>query len=203
MDNSFLRLGAVWLSRIFHPFIISVFVLFLIQILSGYPAMASAGWTVLSFALVILPILIFLLLRVRAGRYEDIDVSIREDRYVFYFFGASCFVLLLVLLFTVQAPPIVQRSLQAALLALMAGAVMNRLVNKLSLHALTMAGSSTILFFVSPIAGIVLGLIGLFVGWSRVHLTRHTSAEVIWGWILGVVIFALWLYISAGFYPTP
>ncbi len=176
--------------------------LFLAQVLSGYPATEAIGWTALSFAIVILPMLAFLLLRVRAGRYEDMDVSIREDRHLLYTFGGLSFILLLILLAFLQAPPIVQRSLQAALLAVALGAAANRFVNKLSLHALAMAGSSTILLFVSPLAGLALGVISMLVGWSRIHLRRHTLSEVVWGWLVGGLAVSAWLLISANFYAV-
>lgn len=200
LEHGVIHFGAVWLSLLFHPFVISVLVLFLVQLLSGYPVVVALGWTALSFAIVILPLLTFLLIRVRAGRYQDMDVSIREDRHLLYGFSGISFILLIALLALLQAPLIVQRSLQAALLAVALGAVINRLATKLSLHALAMAGSSSILFSVSPLAGLILGVISLLVGWSRIYLRRHTLLEVVLGWLVGILAVATWLVISAHLY---
>ena len=184
--------GAMWLSRVFHPFIISVSVLFIAQLFQGYAWFGAAAWTALCFMVVIVPVLLFILLRVRSGRYQDADVSVREDRYLLYALAGGCFILLVALLAFLQAPTIVQQTLQAALFAVAVGALFNRYVNKLSLHTLTVAGCAAVFLFVRPSAGITLGLVSLLVGWSRVYLTRHTLAEVIWGWVVGVLCVAIW-----------
>ena len=184
---------ATWLSRAFHPFIVSIVVLFLVQLLIGYSASESVLWTLLCFSVVILPTLVFILIRVRLGRYEDVDVSIREDRYLLYGLAGLCFVLLIILLALLGAPAIVQTTLQAALLSFIVSALFNRFVNKLSLHALTMAGCSMVLLFVSPFVGVVLAVVTLLVGWARLHLTRHTLAEVLGGWVVGAGCVGTWL----------
>jgi membrane-associated phospholipid phosphatase len=173
------------------------------MVLSDYGWLESTLWTLLSFSIVILPSLIFILVRVRRGRYQDIDVSIRKDRYVLYILGGSCLILMIVLLIFLQAPAIAQRTLQAGFLSVLVGSVFNRFVNKLSLHVLTVAGCAVVLYFVSPIAGITLGLISLLVAWSRVYLARHTIPEVVWGWVVGVVCTIVWLLLSRQFYITP
>lgn len=198
-----MKQGAVWLSRAFHPFIVSVVTLWLAMILGGHWWLESTLWTLLSFAIVILPSLIFILARVRSGRYQDIDVSIRKDRYTLYAPGGSCLVLTIVLLAFLQTPAIAQRTLQAGFLSVLVGSVFNRFVNKLGLHVLTVAGCAVVLYFVSPLAGIVLGLASLLVAWSRTHLTRHTVPEVIWGWVVGVGCTLFWLLVSRQFYITP
>jgi membrane-associated phospholipid phosphatase len=194
--QSTMRQGAVWLSRVFHPFIISVVTLLLTQLLNGYSFLDSTLWTLLSFSIVILPTLIFILVRVKRGRYQDVDVSIRKDRYTLYVLGGSCLILAIALLALLQAPAIAQRTLQAGFLSIFVGSVFNRFGNKLSLHVLTVAGCAVVLYFVSPIAGITLGLISLLVAWSRVYLARHTIPEVVWGWVVGVVCTTVWLLMS-------
>ena len=192
LSTPLIQQSAVWLSRVFHPFVISVGVLFVAQLFQGYTWLSAAAWTALCFLVVIAPVLLFILLRVRSGRYQDADVSIREDRYLLYGLAGGCFILLVALLALLQAPAIVQQTLQAALFAIAVGAILNRFVNKLSLHTLTVAGCAAVLLFVRPSAGIVLGLISLLVGWSRLYLSRHTLAEVIGGWFVGVLCVAIW-----------
>ena len=184
--------GAVWLSRVFHPFIVSVIVLFAVQRLAGYSLLVAAAWTALCFAGVIAPVLLFIVLRVRSGRYQDADVSIREDRYTLYIVAGCCFVLLVALLAILQAPAIVQGTLQAALFAIAVGALFNRLINKLSLHVPTVAGCATVLTLVRPSAGLALGFVALLVGWSRLYLSRHTLPEVVWGGLVGVLCVLTW-----------
>ena len=194
-SGTFSTLLAAWLSRAFHPFVVSVFVLFLAQLLSGHAAVGAALWTLLAFAVVILPSLLFILFRVRQGRYEDTDVSVREDRHLLYGLAGLCFALLVVLLALLQAPAIAQRTLQAALLAFAVSALVNRFVNKLSLHSLAMTVCSMVLLFVSPLVGVAFGIITLFVGWARLHLTRHTLAEVLGGWVIGAGCVGVWFWL--------
>lgn len=198
-----LRWWAIQLSRAFHPFIVSVVTLWLAQLLSGYGWLESLLWTLFSFSIVILPALVFILVQVKRGRYQDIDVSIRNDRYVLYLLGGSCLILMVILLIVFQAPAVAQRTLQAGLLSIVVGSVFNRFVNKLSLHVLTVAGCAVVLFLVSPIAGVTLALMSILVAWSRVYLQRHTIPEVIWGWVVGVLCTMFWLLISRQFYLTP
>jgi membrane-associated phospholipid phosphatase len=187
--------GAIWLSRAFHPFVVSIFTLWLAMMLSGHGWLESTFWTLLIFSIVILPSLIFILMRVKSGRYQDIDVSLRKDRHTLYMLGGSCLVLTLLILFLLQAPAIAQRTLQAGSLSVLVGSILNQFINKVSLHVLTVAGCAVILFFVSPVAGVVLGLISLLIAWSRVYLERHTVSEVIWGWLVGVLCTIVWFTI--------
>jgi membrane-associated phospholipid phosphatase len=200
--NEAVRSGAVWLSRIFHPFIVSITAVFLGQILSGYTLWTAIVWTIVSFFIVIAPTLTFILFRVRQGRYKDIDVSMREDRPLLYILGGSCMVLTIILAAIFQAPVIAQKTLQAGFISIVIGSLVNRFVNKVSLHVLTVASCAVVLFFVSPIVGVVLGVVSLLIAWSRFHLSRHTLSEVIWGWGIGVFSTVAWLLVSQNFYPT-
>jgi membrane-associated phospholipid phosphatase len=197
-----LQWWAVQLSRAFHPFIASVATLWLAMKLSGYDWLTSTLWTLLSFAIVILPILLFILVRVRQGRYKDADVSMREDRPVLYALGGGCMILTIILLAIFQAPVIAQKTLQAGFASIVMGSLVNKFFNKVSLHVLTVAGCAILLFFVSPVAGIALGVISLLIAWSRLHLSRHTLPEVVWGWLVGVIATTAWMLISQNFYPT-
>jgi membrane-associated phospholipid phosphatase len=192
----------VWLSRVFHPFIVSVVTLWLVMKLSGYNWLISTLWTLLSFAIVILPTLLFILARVRRGRYKDIDVSMREDRPMLYAISGTCMILSIILLVIFQAPVIAQKTLQAGFISIVMGSLVNKFFNKVSLHVLAVAGCAVVLFFVAPIASIALGIVSLLIAWSRLYLSRHTLPEVVWGWLVGVIATIAWMLISQNFYPT-
>ncbi len=197
-----LQQGAVWLSRAFHPFIVSLATLWLAMKLSGYEWLESTLWTLLSFTIVILPTLLFILARVRQGKYKDIDVSIREDRPILYSLGGGCMILTIILLVIFQAPVIAQKTLQAGFISIVIGSLVNKYLNKVSLHVLTIASCAVILSFVSLIAGITLGIVSFLIAWSRLHLSRHTLPEVVWGWLVGVIAATAWMLLSQSFYPT-
>ena len=187
---------AVWVSRVLHPFIVSTLVLFLAQVLSSVTTLEAFGWTGLTVAVLILPVLLFVLVRIRTGRYEDVDVSVRKDRYLLYGVAGVCFVLVIILLAVLGAPKVARETLQAALFAFVVAAVLNRFVGKVSLHMLAMGGSAAVLAFVSVPLAVILGLLALPVGWSRLYLTRHTLFEVALGWMVGILGFGLWLLVA-------
>jgi membrane-associated phospholipid phosphatase len=184
------RLAAQWLSRIFHPFTIAPVVYWLVMFLSDVPALESLQWTALSFVVVIAPLVAALIYNVRRGRYSDMDVSIREHRYGLYALAILCFLILIALLNLLDAPRIALGCLYAASCAILAGALINRFLTKISLHSVTMAGGAAILFFVAPGAGIALTLATLLVGWARIYLNQHTPGQVLLGWLTAALCVA-------------
>ena len=186
---------AVWISRLFHPFISSTLALLSAQLFSGVQLQLALAWTGLTIAVLILPVLTFVLFKVKTGRYDDIDVSVREDRYVLYTLAGVCFILLIALLSFLNAPGIVQNTLRAALFAFTIAAVLNRFVGKVSLHMLALGGCAAVFFFVSVPIGVFVALLGLPVAWSRLYLKRHTMLETVLGWSIGFVGFSIWLLI--------
>lgn len=182
-----LNLLAIWLSRVFHPFTISLVVYWAVMYLAGTPALEALLWTVTGLFVVIVPLLMVVLNNVRRGRFTDMDVSTREHRYGLYVLAIACFALLIAILNFFEAPPVAISCLYAAAATLLVGAVLNRTLTKISLHAAAMGGCAAMLFFVSPPAGALLGLIALLVGWSRIHLNRHTPGQVLLGWLVAVL----------------
>jgi hypothetical protein len=183
---------ATWLSRLLHPFSLVFVILLLIQLLSGQTLLKALLWSLLSFAILVLPALSFITFRIRKGRYQDMGVSLREDRTLLYLIGGLSFIVLLVTIYLLNAPRYLQLSLQSAFLAMLIGAIFNRFINKLSLHTLGVSGSATALFYLSWPLGLVFGLLSLLVAWSRLTLSRHTLPEVVWGWLVGVLSVVVW-----------
>ena len=191
--NKNLRLTlATWLSRLLHPFSLVFVILLLIQLLSGQTLLKALLWSLLSFAILVLPALSFITFRIRKGRYQDMGVSLREDRTLLYLIGGLSFIVLLLTLYLFKAPHYLQLSLQAAFLAMLIGAVFNRFINKLSLHTLGVSGSATALFYLSWPLGLVFGFLSVLVAWSRLTLSRHILPEVVWGWLVGVLSVVVW-----------
>jgi hypothetical protein len=185
------QLIAQWLSRIFHPFTISPTIFWLVLYLKGASALESLGWTVVSLLIVIAPLLAAVIYNVRRGRFTDMDVSVREHRYGLYVLAIACFAPLIAILTLSGAPRIAIGCLYAAAFAIFVGATINRALTKISLHSVTMAGCTAILFFVSPTAGLLFSPITLLVGWARIHLNRHTAGQVSLGWLVAVVCIAI------------
>lgn len=178
---------SVWLSRVFHPLVVAPLSLFAVQRLSGYTSVGAFLWTMLAFSVTLLPVFAFVLRRVRTGRYQDADVSTREDRHLLYLLAALSLVTLVTALAFLPAPPILRLAIVAALVAIVTGAVVNWTVHKVSLHVLTLTACGTLLFFLSPYLGAALVLVSGAVAWARVHLRRHTVPDVLWGFGVGAL----------------
>ena len=182
-----LKFLSVWLSRVFHPLVVAPLSLFGVQWLSGYTSAEAFLWTALAFSVTLLPVFAFVLRRVKAGRYEDADVSTREDRHLLYLLAALSLVALVTALAFLPAPPVLRSAIVAALAAIVAGAVVNWTVHKVSLHVLTLAACGTLLLFLSPYLGGGLLLMSGGVAWARVYLQRHSVPDVLWGLGIGVL----------------
>lgn len=185
------------LSNVFHPFLVSLVTLVLVIYLDGATLLDAIKWTVIGFGIVILPLTIYLVINVRRGRYSDWSISIREQRYNIYILAGICFVILVLTFIWAGAPAIAIACLYAALATVVIAALINRLVTKISLHAVAMAGCAAALFWVSPPLGLLLALAGIAVSWARMHLKHHTLAQILLGWGVTIgsvfVVFSLYL----------
>lgn len=170
------------LSNVFHPFLVSLITLILVIYLDGTTLLDAIKWAVIGFGIVILPLTIYLIVNVRHGRYSDWSISIREQRSTIYILAGVCFVILVLTFIWAGAPAIALACLYAALPTVAIAAVINRLVTKISLHAVAVAGCAAALFWVSPPLGLLLALAGIAVSWARMRLKHHTLAQILLGW---------------------
>ncbi len=184
-------------SNVFHPFLVSLLTLVLVIYLDGTALLDAIKWTVIGFGIVILPLTIYLIVNVRRGRYSDWSISIREQRHTIYLLAGICFVILVLTFIWTGAPPIALACLYAALPTVAIAAVINRLVTKISLHAVAMAGCAAALYWVSPLLGVLLALAGIGVSWARMRLKHHTLAQILLGWGVAAgsvfVVFSVYL----------
>ena len=184
-DTSLDRL-ARWLSRVFHPFILSVLTLFLMTYLDTRSFALAARWTLICAVVFLVPLFFYILAMVRRGRYSDTDVSIREQRYGLYLICGLCLLLMVAIFVLCGAPLISQVGMYAAVSATVISALINRF-SKISVHAMMAAGGATMLFHLSLPIGVALGAAAACVSWSRVRLERHTWRQVISGWIVAIL----------------
>ena len=154
----------------------------------------AAGWTLLTLATAVLPLLAFIALQTRRGAFADDQVPERHLRNQVYLVGNACLLVCLLILVLLRAP----RSLVALFLAMLttnATATGLNLRWKVSVHTGSVAGAAvSLLALVGPPALPTMVLIPL-VGWTRVALRRHTLGQVIAGGLIGggVTAFVFWL----------
>jgi membrane-associated phospholipid phosphatase len=172
---------AKWLSRVFHPFVLSVVALGLSVYLETGKWSQAALWAAICLTAFLLPFAVFVLIMVCVGSYSDLDVSVREQRHGLYVV-AGVGLALLVAIFTLGDAPLIGRAgAYAAVICTVVAAVVNRF-SKISVHAMVAAGGAVVLFYLSALAGLGLTVPAALVGWSRVRLKRHTWSQVIAGW---------------------
>jgi len=161
--------------------------------------LTGAAWGLLAaFFAAVLP-MVFISYGIRRGRWEDRNVGARRARLVVLGFITASVATGLILLALLGAPALLTGYL-AFMLASVAVLAAITLVWKISIHCAVAAGSVTILalLYGPPVlAGFL--LVGLL-GWSRVAVRDHTTAQVIGGIVLGAAAAAL---AYASLWPAP
>jgi membrane-associated phospholipid phosphatase len=186
-------------STVVHPVLMPLLTLGLLMYMSlggifsqfDTAALARAlEFVVVAVVVTAVPIAVLVLYQVARGNWTDTDVSLRENRYLLYPFGIACMLLSVGVFDLLGAPVIAIR----ATLGLVSANVVNSLINlryKVSAHATAAALSATLLWLATPqsdypvIFGGVATAAALLVGWSRVALGRHTTGQVVLGWLVG------------------
>jgi hypothetical protein len=180
--------GALQLARIIswigHPL---VFVSISVGLVVATQLIASAALPILValFLSVILPTAILLVAGVRSGRWQDTDVSVREERKRFYPWAILFSTLGTLTTWLIRAPPFIVRG-GLVTLALFITAAFTNFWLKVSLHTLFATYCTTILFRLNAVCGTVALILSGLVFWSRLFLSRHTLAEAVAGVGLGL-----------------
>lgn len=178
------RLTARWTSIVAHPFVIFTVLLLLPLLLRGqWSALRVAGVVALA---ALLPLGVFMWRRHRTGHWSTVDASDRRERPLA--FGALYVVLLPMLAYFhwVEHSPLLVRGglIVGAMVAVAATA--NRWI-KGSGHMAFATFGAVVLVYVFPVSAAVFGVVLPALGWSRVHLGRHTRIEVLAGTLLGLL----------------
>jgi len=184
-DASADRLAEV-VSYVFHPLLVVIPTLVIAMTSLGSTLGQAIFWTVLSIAIVNLPMAILLFWGVRSGKYSDASVSVREQRTSIYAIGGVCLVILLAVLILSKAPVVIIACLISAVIATAIGYWVNR-YTKLSLHSAAMAGCTAVLLWTAPLIGVIVAIFAPLVGWARIRLKHHTPVQILIGWMVSMI----------------
>lgn len=174
------------ISYVFHPLLVVVPTQVIAMVQLGSTVWEAIFWTVLSVAIVNLPMALLLFWGVRSGKYSDASVSIREQRTSIYAVGGTCLVILLAVLIIGKAPVVIIACLVSAVIATVLGYWINR-YTKLSLHSAAMAGCTAVLLWTAPLIGVVMAIFAPLVGWARIRLKHHTPVQILIGWMVSMI----------------
>lgn len=178
-------------SAVVHPILLPLLTLGVLTAFAPRGTIdSSLMWVGVGLVVSALPVAVLVLIQVARGRWSNLDVSVRQERYLLYPFGVASMLAAAVVLALLRAPRIAVQ----ATLAAVASNVINGLINlryKVSAHATTAALCAVLLWrgLPSPDStfwGGSVSVAALLVGWSRVALGRHTRGQVLLGWAVGV-----------------
>ena len=152
--------------------------------------LAGAGWGLLAAVFTAVLPTLFISYGIRHGRWDDRNVGARRPRLIVLAFIIASVAAGLILLAVLGAP-----TLLTGYLAFMLGSVgvlaVITTVWKISIHCAVASGSVAILAFTyGPLVLPGYLLVGVL-GWSRVAVKDHTTAQVVGGTVLGAAAAAL------------
>ena len=173
-------------SYVFHPLLVVIPTLVIAMVGLGSTLGQAIFWTVLSIAIVNVPMALLLFWGVRSGKYSDASVSVREQRTSIYAVGGACLVILLAVLIIGKAPVVIIACLISAVIATALGYWINR-YTKLSLHSAAMAGCTAVLLWTAPMIGVIMAVFAPLVGWARIRLKHHTPVQILIGWMVSMI----------------
>ena len=177
---------ARWVSRLSSPPLMAASGAFL----SASEVTGRAAWFWAMFIIgfnILIPSGYILWLK-RCGKVTDFDVYLREQRFWPYIISLSCGGLTWLFMAIFHAP---------RLFIVISGATVGQglvmfLINqrwKISAHAAGASGIAVLIWQLFGAASTPVLVLIPIVGWSRVRLGRHSLGQVIFGAVLGCVIF--------------
>lgn len=170
--------------------VVSLVLLPLVVALRVEPTPRGAAWgAVGAFCFGVVPFA-FVLWGVLAGRWADHHVGVREQRRAVFAFSLVSMGAGVALAAVLGAPRDLWAFLTTLLVqAALAGAV--TLMWKVSLHTWVASIGATALVVVFGLPALVLWPFLVAIGWSRVELRDHTTAQTVVGAILGLTLTAV------------
>lgn len=196
-----MRRFAEFISLIFHPVTLCLFVPFLIvyrQTESGFYALK---WVIFSSLFIGAGIIMFLIELIR-GSFSDFDLTGREERYKFYTFClilALCFFVSTVFFKGLSSP------LSIIAFGIILGIALIDVVNHYTKASIHVGVVSAFIFTVSILYGFTFFSILIWIlpltMWARVYLKRHTIKQAIIGGGVGFFIALITLVVGRIVYP--
>jgi membrane-associated phospholipid phosphatase len=135
---------------------------------------------------VIVPTGLLLVFGVRSGRWQDADVSVREERKHFYHWAIPISAAGVVVMRLLNAPSYIQRGGLVTFGLFIVATLINRRL-KISLHTLFAFYCTLVLYRMGLVPGTIALILAGLVFWSRLALRRHTVAENFAGVVAGAL----------------
>ena len=174
------------ISIIGHPFLLLPLLTGLIAYRLLPPAQALIA-EIIALGIVIIPATFYTFIKVRMGKWNDLDVSDQNHRGQFYVMLLSLLSLLTLIAWLADVPRSIAFGTTAILLLVVIAFLLNPRI-KISLHTGFSIFVACVMLLIQPFLALVAFVLAASVAWSRVILGRHTRPEVMWGGLLGGVV---------------
>ncbi len=185
---------AKYVSTIGHP-LISLPVFTIVVMFMKESTRKAFFISVLIIGGVILPMVVWIMIRTRKGKYSNFDVSERAQRKSLFVFVIPLLGFVTLILFLTEQSLNTCLSVLFALILSVVSQIMNFFI-KSSLHVSLTIYLAALVLPMSIGFGSFILLFSFLIGWSRIELGRHTKKEVFAGAIIGVVISASMLFVE-------
>ncbi len=167
-------------SNVLNPFVMCLAVIVVISFESSGGAGEAVKWALVMTAFSLLPLLLLVVWLVRAGRMDGVLVASRRQRRGVYAVSIVCAAAGYLVLYYSGAPLMLRSAFAGGLATAAVFMVINRWW-KISLHTAFPAGLATVLVVLYGGTGAVAALPVLVVGWSRIELGQHSTAQTVAG----------------------
>ncbi len=168
-----------------HPFILMSLTVLIVAVHRTHllRALVIGGVTVLS---TVTPLFFIIRRQVSAGKWSDHDISDATERRSFYPVVIIINALAMTLFYFLGFPPALIVGMLVSIAILLLAMLINRW-SKISLHLIFAVYFAVSLLAVSSLSAAGFLLLAAALGWSRIRLERHTSAQVLSGACLGAI----------------
>lgn len=183
---------ARWVSILGHPF---VFVMLLVAVstLQAQGAWAALRAVIIVCVVTLIPVGLFMINRVRSGKWGTVDASSRSERPALYALAACLIGALCLLALRTSGMGHIAKGASSILVLLLISYLMNRWI-KASLHMAFCAFTGVVGFRIDPAFGIAVLTYLPLLAWARLAMNRHTVREVVAGTGIGAVVGAILIF---------
>ncbi|SMO39846.1 hypothetical protein SAMN06265171_101547 [Chryseobacterium rhizoplanae] len=183
------------ISDFFNP-LVSLIIFFIYMSIREYTLKDSMMYFIPILAMIIIPVVIWLVWNVKTGRYTNMDVSNRVQRKTLYIFIAACVIAYLVFHYIRNGS--VDLVMLFILILLFALQISNLFI-KSSMHTAFNIFVAALFFSLDWKMGLLWLGIAALVGITRVILKRHTVKEVFMGAGIAFMVSFIYLYCNIQF----
>ena len=178
---------ARWITEIFAPPVLVAVLPIVVGVHAGRTVESGLAWGLLATLFVGVVPYAIIMYGVLRGRLSDRHIGVREQRTKPLALGLVSVLVGIGVLVAFGAP----REVTALVVAMFVGGVVATVINhfwKLSVHASVAAGTTLVLVLAFGAAMWATAVVVAAVGWSRVRLRDHTTAQVVAGTLIGALI---------------